>query len=188
MITVSAGFNPMRESPAAAAGFNPRREAPETVNTVFAPTRDEPADATGRRPRDLVDRPEMFGLWGKPMRAAAGVDPRDAAFIAANVQHWVANAIREEIAMSMSNLATVLPTLDPTSPDLTFDRIAQMRRGEIPMTLTDLLVWSRRFEAVRDIVISTLGDKPHASSWLSPPAEGGMGPVISTKRATSPDA
>lgn len=85
--------------------------------------------------------------------------------------------------MSMSNLATLLPTLDPTSVDVTFDHIAQVRRGEIPMTLTDLLVWSRQFEAVRDIVISTLDDKPHASSRLSPPADGGLGPVIRTQRS-----
>ncbi|MDQ0615195.1 hypothetical protein QF046_002836 [Microbacterium sp. W4I4] len=169
-----------------AAAFNPMKETPETVGTTFRPMREESAtDAAAgavRRPRDLVDRPEMFGLWGKPMRAAPGVDPTDAAFIAANVQHWVANAIREEVAMSLSNLATLLPSLDPTSPDMTFDHIAQFRRGEIPMTLTDLLVWSRRFEAVRDIVTSTLADRPHAGTRMTPPADGGMGPVITTGR------
>ncbi|HTN55406.1 MAG TPA: hypothetical protein VLZ82_04420 [Microbacterium sp.] len=175
-----------------AAAFNPKKETPETVGTTFRPSRTEPetdaAVGAVRRPRDLVDRPEMFGLWGKPMRAAPGVDPADAAFIAANVQHWVANAIREEVAMSLSNLATLLPSLDPTSPDMTFDHIAQFRRGEIPMTLTDLLVWSRRFEAVRDIVTSTLADRPHAGTRMSPPADGGMGPVISTRRAQAPKA
>src|SRR5690606_42125565 len=98
-----------------AAAFNPMKETPETVGTLFRPSREDPrSDVEGeaRRPRDLVDRPEMFGLWGKPMRAAPGFDPADAAFIAANVQHWVANAIREEVAMSMSNLATLLPTLE----------------------------------------------------------------------------
>ncbi|MFC7787387.1 hypothetical protein ACU045_00280 [Microbacterium sp. MAHUQ-60] len=175
-----------------AAAFDPRREIPETVGTTFRPTRDaSETDASPggvRRPRDLVDRPEMFGLWGKPMRAAPGVDPADAAFIAANVQHWVANAIREEVAMSLSNLATLLPSLDPTSPEMTFDHIAQVRRGEIPMTLTDLLVWSRRFEAVRDIVTSTLADRPHAGTRMSPPADEGMGPVISTSRAKASGA
>src|SRR5690606_25061171 len=82
-----------------AAAFNPKKETPETVGATFRPSRTEPetdaAVGAVRRPRDLVDRPEMFGLWGKPMRAAPGVDPADAAFIAANVQHWVANAIRE---------------------------------------------------------------------------------------------
>jgi hypothetical protein len=169
-----------------AAAFNPMKETPETVGTTFRPTREDPptdaAAGAARRPRDLVDRPEMFGLWGKPMRAAAGVDPTDAAFIAANVQHWVANAIREEVAMSMSNLATLLPSLEPTSPDMTFDHIAQFRRGEIPMTLTDVLVWSRRFEAVRDIVTSTLADRPHVGTRMTPPADGGMGPVITTGR------
>src|SRR5690606_9253306 len=90
-----------------AAAFNPMKESPQVVGRTFRPTREESAaDAEAgavRRPRALVDRPEMFGLWGKPMRAAAGVDPADAAFIAANVQHWVANAIREEVAMSRSN-------------------------------------------------------------------------------------
>lgn len=172
-----------------AAAFNPMKETPEPVVGPFTEMREasrpEAAEVDGRRPRDLVDRPDMFGRWGKPMRAAAGVDPTDAAFIAANVQHWVANAIREEIAMSLSNVATLLPTLDPTSPDITFDRITQVRRGEIPMTITDLLVWSRRFEAVRDIVTSTLADRPHAASRLTPPSDGGMGPVITTKRAKS---
>lgn len=154
---------------------------------VFNPMRgDAAAAADDMAPRDLVDRPDMFGRWGKPMRAAAGIDPADARFIAANLQHWVANAIREEIAMELSNLATLLPTLDPTSPEMTFDHIAQMRRGEIPMTLTDLLVWSRRFPAVRDIVTSTLTDRPHANSRMSAPSDGGMGPVITTKQGRSP--
>jgi hypothetical protein len=65
---------------------------------------------------------------------------------------------------------------------MTFDRIAQLRRGEIPMTLTDLLIWSRRFDAVRDIVASTLADRPHAASKLSPPSDGGMGRIITTTR------
>ncbi|GAA3939140.1 hypothetical protein GCM10022383_16450 [Microbacterium soli] len=168
------------------AAFDPKKESPERVGLTFRPAR-EPreeteTDAVGRRPRDLVDRPDMFGQWGKPMRAAVGVDPADAAFIAANVQHWVANAIREEVAMERSNLASVLPSLDPTSPEVTFERVARLRRGEIPMTLTDLLVWSRRFGSVRDIVTSTLADAPHAASRLSPPSDGGMGPVISTGR------
>jgi hypothetical protein len=162
------------------------KETPEPTVGAFDALRDAPASDSehegGRRPRDLVDRPDMFGLWGKPMRAAAGIDPADAAFIAANVQHWVANAIREEIAMELSNLATVLPSLDPTSPEMTFDRIALLRRGEIPMTLTDLLIWSRRFDAVRDIVASTLADRPHAASRLSPPSDGGMGRIITTTR------
>ncbi|MGB3730425.1 hypothetical protein [Microbacterium sp.] len=179
-----AAFNPRRESPEAADGaFNHREQS-----AAGGHSRDEPADEGGRRPRDLVDRPDMFGLWGKPMRAAAGVDPADAAFIAANAQHWVANAIREEIAMELSNLASVLPTLDPTSPEMTFDRIAQVRRGEIPMTLADLLVWSRRFPAVRDIVTATLGDRPHPNSRMSAPSDGGMGPVITTKRGRTAGA
>jgi hypothetical protein len=186
------------EDGAVVAAFNPRRESPEAADGAFnhreqsaagGHSRDEPdGAASGRRPRDLVDRPDMFGLWGKPMRAAAGVDPADAAFIAANAQHWVANAIREEIAMELSNLASVLPTLDPTSPEMTFDRIAQVRRGEIPMTLTDLLVWSRRFPSVRDIVTATLGDRPHANSRMSAPSDGGMGPVITTKRGRTAGA
>ncbi|QAY60023.1 hypothetical protein ET475_08485 [Microbacterium protaetiae] len=150
---------------------------------VFNPMRDAPDDtADGPRPRDLVDRPEMFGRWGKPMRAAAGVDPTDARFIAANLQHWVANAVREEVLMLRTNLATLLPTLATTSPELTLDRLSRLQHGDEPMRLDDLLILSRRFDSVRDILVSAFGDATRPPVATKPPQEGGMGPVLTTRR------
>jgi len=151
---------------------------------VFNPTRgDAAAAADDMTPRDLMDRPDMFGRWGKPMRAAAGIDPADARFIAANLQHWVANAIREEVLMRRTNLATLLPTLAVTSPEMTLDRVSRLQHGDEPMRLADLLVWARTFDAVRDILTSAFGDATRAPVSTTPPAEGGMGPVVTTGMA-----
>lgn len=153
---------------------------------MFNPRRDAPDDAgAAARPRDLVDRPEMFGRWGKPMRAAADVDPTDARFIAANLQHWVANAVREEVLMLRTNLATLLPTLQTTSAELTLDRISRLQHGDEPMRLDDLLIFARRFDSVRDILVSAFGDASRPAVATTPPAEGGMGPVITTGRRRS---
>ncbi|GAA3777080.1 hypothetical protein GCM10022240_30650 [Microbacterium kribbense] len=148
---------------------------------VFNPMRDEPAASTGDvPPRDLVDRSDMFGRWGKPMRAAAGVDPTDARFIAANLQHWVANAVREAVLMERTNLASLLPTLQVTSPDLTLERVSSMQHGDEPMRLVDLLIWARRFDSVRDILTSAFGDATRAPVATLPPADEGMGRVVTT--------
>ncbi|WP_417564186.1 hypothetical protein [Microbacterium sp.] len=160
--------------------FNPRRD-------------DTDAGVPAARPRDLVDRPDMFGRWGKPMRAADGIDPTDARFIAANLQHWVANAVREEVLMQRSNLATILPTLQTTSPELTLERVSRLQHGDEPMRLDDLLIWARRFDSVRDILTSAFGDASRPAVNTTPPAEGGMGPIVSTglarrrAEATQPD-
>jgi len=152
--------------------FNPRRDATEDAGDIV-------------RPRDLVDRPDMFGRWGKPMRAAEDVDPADARFIAANLQHWVANAMREEVLMLRTNLATLLPTLQTTSPELTLDRVSRLQHGDEPMRLDDLLVFARRFDSVRDILVSAFGDASRPAVATKPPQDGGMGPVITTGRGRS---
>jgi len=153
---------------------------------VFNPRRDTPDSAAGAaRPRDLVDRPDMFGRWGKPMRAADGIDPTDARFISANLQHWVANAMREEVLMLRTNLATLLPTLQTTSPELTLDRVSRLQHGDEPMRLDDLLVFARRFDSVRDILVSAFGDASRPAVATKPPQDGGMGPVITTGRGRS---
>ncbi|WP_308492674.1 hypothetical protein [Microbacterium terrisoli] len=152
--------------------FNPRRD-------------DSDAPTPTTRPRDLVDRPDMFGRWGKPQRAAAGIEPTDARFIAANLQHWVANAVREEVLMLRSNLATIVQTLKTTSPEMTLERISRLQHGDEPMRLDDLLIWSRRFDSVRDILTSAFGDATRPAVATTPPAEGGMGPIITTRRGSS---
>lgn len=124
----------------------------------------------------------MFGRWGKPMRAADGIDASDARFVAANLQHWVANAVREEVLMLRTNLATLLPTLSTTSADFTLDRLSALQHGDEPMRLDDLLVLSRRFDSVRDILVSAFGDASRPAVATKPPAEGGMGPVLTTRR------
>ncbi len=149
--------------------FNPRRDAPEDSAEIVAP-------------RDFVDRPDMFGRWGKPMRTAAGIDPADARFIAANLQHWVTNAVREEALMMRTNLATLLPSFTVTSPEFTVGRLSRLQHGEVPLQLDDLLVLARNFDSVRDILVSAFGDATRPAVAAKPPAEGGMGPVISTRR------
>ncbi|HEY5223701.1 MAG TPA: hypothetical protein VIJ18_11735 [Microbacteriaceae bacterium] len=129
---------------------------------VAGPISDAASDSGTARPRDLVHQPEMFGQWGKPMRPAEGIAVEDARFVAASVQHWVANAIREEVATRRTNLASLLETLSVKSPELTFHRAVSLQHGDEPIQLVDLLVWASNFESVRKILVSSLGDDSRA--------------------------
>lgn len=125
---------------------------------IAGPIADSTSDSVAARPRDLVHQPEMFGQWGKPMKPADGISVEDARFVAASVQHWVANAIREEVAARRTNLASLLETLSVSSPELTFHRAVSLQHGDEPIQLADLLVWASNFESVRRILVSSLGD------------------------------
>jgi hypothetical protein len=115
----------------------------------------------GFQPRTLARDPEQFGQNGDPLEPAEGVDAADARFIAANLQHWVANSVREGVLLGRTNLATMLTTLTTTSPEMGYDRVLSTLRGYELMQLHDLVAWSTKYDSVRSIVTLVLNEHFH---------------------------
>lgn len=118
-------------------------------------------ESHGFQPRTLARDPEQFGQNGDPLEPADGVDPGDARFIAANLQHWVANSVREAVLLGRTNLATMITKLTTTSPEMTYDRILSTLRGYELMQLQDLVTWSSNYDSVRSIVTLVLSEHFH---------------------------
>ncbi|HEU0256449.1 MAG TPA: hypothetical protein VFQ96_01265 [Microbacteriaceae bacterium] len=112
----------------------------------------------GFAPRRLAKDPEQFGQNGDPLEPADDVDPADPRFIAANLQHWVANSVREGVLLGRTNLATMLTSLTTTSPEMGYDRVLSTLRGYELMQLHDLVTWSTKYDSVRSIVTLVLNE------------------------------
>lgn len=101
----------------------------------------------------------QFGKSSAPLHPAPGVDETDPRFVAAQLQHRVANAVRESVLVLGLSLeqfllreyaddgATSLP------PGLTYDRLIRIQRGETLMQLADLASWAQRFDTVRAVLL-----------------------------------
>lgn len=122
------------------------------------PVRSDTEPSTAPAPRDLMAHPEWFAQFSDPLEAAEGVDPGDARFLAANMQHWIANRVREGVLLNRTNLASFLETLSITSPQLTFDHVSDTLHGLEPMQLADLVVWANEFDTVREILTAVFAD------------------------------
>ena len=109
-------------------------------------------------PRTLAFNPAQFGKSSESLQPADGIDITDARFMAANLQHRVANAIREGILARASRLESFLATLTPTSPGMSYDRVVRIQRGETLMQLADLLAWVGQFPTVRTVILTELDE------------------------------
>ena len=105
-------------------------------------------------PRTLVRVRKQFGKSSVPLHAAPGVDENDPRFLAAQLQHQVANAVREAGLVRGMTLEQFVLSESATSlqPGLTYDRLIRIQRGETLMQLADLVSWARRFDTVRAIL------------------------------------
>jgi hypothetical protein len=108
-------------------------------------------------PRMMVLMPKAFGRSSGPMPPALDVDPLDPRFRAAQLQHRIANAVREEVLEQGSSLEQFLSSMDPVPPGMSYDRVIRIQRGETLMQLADVVTWASAFERVRKIIIDELG-------------------------------
>ncbi len=99
-------------------------------------------------PRRVLSTPNLFGKVSVRMEPVAGVSPRRAH--AAQLQHLVSNKVREMLLLRSETLDAHSKGAD--SEGLSKDRLARIQRGETMMTMTDLLAWCSKFEAVRALV------------------------------------
>jgi len=103
-------------------------------------------------PRAFSAAPQQFGKSSKPLRPAAGYGARDLRFVAAQLQHRVANAVREELLDMQMTLEDLVKSMRPPSPGMTYDRLVRIQRGETLMQIADLMNWAQRFGTVRSLL------------------------------------
>ncbi|WP_105034773.1 hypothetical protein [Cryobacterium aureum] len=110
-------------------------------------------------PRNLVDFRKQFGKSSAPLRPAPGVDAADPRFLAAQLQHQVANAVREAVLAQGLSLEAFLTRREPDQdstpsppPGMTYDRVVRINRGETLMQLADLVSWAQQFATVRALL------------------------------------
>ena len=109
-------------------------------------------------PRAFVAVRREFGRSSSPVRPAPGIQETDPRFLAAQLQHAVANAVREGVlalGLSLEDFVTrenAAESENSFPPGLTYDRLVRIQRGETLMQLADLVSWARRFDTVRTIL------------------------------------
>lgn len=112
------------------------------------------------QPRKFVREPKQFGQSGRTLAPAVGVTDDDPRFLAAQLQHSVANAARESMMAQGHSLRSYAAQLD-TVPGMTYERLVRIQRGETLMQFADLMAWAIRFDAVKQLLIAP-------TSWPEP--------------------
>ncbi|MCY7290405.1 MAG: hypothetical protein LH624_19720 [Cryobacterium sp.] len=124
-------------------------------------------------PRSLADNPKKFGRTSTQLATGPMETPHQAA---AELQHAVANRIREHLLDQNTNIRTFCAT-NELPPGLSEDRSQRLLRGETMITITDMLFWARQIPDLAPFIGATLGqltDPETTDSWRSPaPQEGG---------------
>ncbi|TFV94853.1 hypothetical protein [Orlajensenia leifsoniae] len=107
-------------------------------------------------PRALCAMPKVFGRSSAHFSPADGVDSTDPRLRAAQLQHLIANAVREEILALGQNTDQYLGAIDDPLPGLSYDRVIRLLRGKTQMQLADLVFWADRFESIRNVILREL--------------------------------
>jgi len=105
-------------------------------------------------PRDVVLLPKQFGKTSTALLSAEGVALQDPRFLAAQLQHFIANAAREAMLAEGHTLKSYVDQLVDV-PGMTYERLVRIQRGETLMQIADLMAWAQRFDAVRSLLMST---------------------------------
>lgn len=103
-------------------------------------------------PRELGLLRKQFGKVASELIPAEGVDPSGPRFLAAQLQHRVANAVREALVVDGVTLEQFADKQKATVPGMSYDRLVRVLRGETMMQIADLATWSQQFETVRALL------------------------------------
>lgn len=112
----------------------------------------EPSGGFKFQPRELVAARTQFGKSSEHATPASNVSATDMRFVSANLQHLVANAVREGLLARDEHLKGYVSRLEPSLPGMSYDRLVRILRGETLMQLADLLHWADEFEGVRTVL------------------------------------
>lgn len=91
-----------------------------------------------------------------------GVDINAPDFIAANFQHRIANALRQEALRRDGSIKDFVGAVDNPPPGISYDRISRICRGVTLMQVADLVAWATEFDSVRRTAIELLEKLSHA--------------------------
>ncbi|MRG60699.1 hypothetical protein GE115_12585 [Agromyces sp. CFH 90414] len=105
-------------------------------------------------PRTLSAVPAVFGRSSAPFLPIAGLGDGDPRLRAAQLQHRVANAVREELLAGGLSLEQYLGAVDVHVPGLSYDRVIRLLRGKTQMQLADVLFWADRHPRVREVAVA----------------------------------
>lgn len=122
-----------------------------------------PAEGFVFEPRALATQTTAFGTTSIPLTPRMDVDANGPRWRAVQLQHLVANAVRESLAAEGSNLRKwVSDNGSSMGAGLSYDRLVRIQRGKTMMQLADLLHWASIYPAV-DTALSNFrfaGDRP----------------------------
>ncbi|MBC7593507.1 MAG: hypothetical protein H7288_06155 [Kineosporiaceae bacterium] len=103
-------------------------------------------------PRKLAEQQLQFGNTALALRPAAKVDIADPRWGAAQLQHLVANTVREALAAKGTSLSAWVRDHHADRSGLGYDRLIRIQRGETMMQLADLFHWATTFDTVADLL------------------------------------
>lgn len=120
-------------------------------------------------PRSFTQTRAKFGRTASRLQPGVITSPQHGA---AELQHALANAIREHLLDSGLDLKSFSEATDLPA-GLSYDRFQRINRGETMMTLTDLAFWAARIPRLRDVLDATLRSiaTDTESSRNSPPTQ-----------------
>ncbi|MFM9919730.1 hypothetical protein [Lacisediminihabitans sp. H27-G8] len=106
------------------------------------------------QPRNFVQESKQFGQSSRALTAAKGVGKDDPRFLAAQLQHHVANAARESMLAQGYSLRSYVDQLHNV-PGMSYERLVRIQRGETLMQFADLMAWASRFGAVKHLLTAS---------------------------------
>jgi hypothetical protein len=121
------------------------------VSSGVTTSSSSPAGGFTFEPRTVVSNPKQFGKSSANLEPSDGISASDPRFGAAQLQHRVANRVREGLLSQGSNLFEFSERSN-LSPGMKYDRLVRIQRGETLMQLADLIKWSESFEGVRELL------------------------------------
>ncbi len=102
-------------------------------------------------PRSLADNQKKFGHTGSLLLPHEAHEARTPHEGAAELQHAIANRIREYLLDKNTDLKSFCENTK-LGPGLTYERFQRINRGETMMTLTDLMFWSTVIPRFHEVV------------------------------------
>ena len=105
-------------------------------------------------PRKLGEQQAQIGNTSMALLSAKGTGTEDPRWRAAQLQHLVANAVRESLAAKGTNLSSWVRQQHSDSGGVNYDRLVRIQRGETMMQLADLFYWVAKFAGVAELLAS----------------------------------
>ncbi|MFP7761841.1 hypothetical protein [Marisediminicola sp. LYQ85] len=137
-----------------------------TASKTDSEASSDPAVGFVVEPRALATQKKAFGISTIPLTPVDKKRATGPRWRATELQHQVANAVRESLASEGTNLrAWVTKNEDQLPAGLSYDRLVRIQRGETLMQIADLFHWAAVFPRVASLL------REHSFDPLSEPSQ-----------------